>query len=372
MSTFASTVDDHRWMAHALVLARRGLGLTDPNPTVGCVIVRDGHSVGEGTTARAGGPHAEITALAAAGGDAAGATAYVSLEPCCHHGRTGPCTDALIEAGIGRVVAAMLDPDPRVGGNGMAALAAAGIEVAHGLLEDSARTVNPGYFSRMVRGRPWVRVKIAASLDGRTALANGSSQWITGEPARADVHRWRARSSAILTGIGTVLADDPALTARPAEDIAFMPPVKVVADSALRVPPAARLFASGDDVILFCTDSSARAARALERPNVRIEAMGGTGRVDPGRMLESLSGFEINTVWVEAGATLSGALLAAGLADELIVYMAPDLLGSSARGMAEFGPLATLSEKVSLEISDVRRLGRDLRIMARPSTLPDR
>ncbi len=358
-------------MARAIRLARRGIGLTDPNPSVGCVIVGNGRIVGEGTTARAGGPHAEISALAAAGPLATGATAYVTLEPCSHQGRTGPCTRALIDAGVARVVTAGRDPNPLVSGAGFAALEAAGVAVETGCLEAPAQAVNPGYWSRFGRGRPWVRLKLAASLDGRTALASGESQWITGPEARADVHRWRARSSAILTGIGTVLADDPALTARPENGLDFAPPARIVADSGLRTPPAARLFDAPGDVLLFASRDAAHSAE-FARAGVRLELTDGGPRVDLAAMLRRLGALEFNTVWTEAGAGLAGALLEAELVDELIIYVAPDLLGSEARGMASFGPLGSLADRIGFEFDDVRRIGRDLRITALPASVARR
>ncbi len=388
---------DLRFMARAVRLAERGVGLTDPNPSVGCVIVRDGAVVGEGRTARVGGPHAEINALAAAGDLARGATAYVTLEPCAHQGRTGPCTEALIAAGIARVVAAGVDPDSRMAGQGFAALSAAGIETGQGLLEASARAVNPGYFSRLERGRPWVRLKYGASLDGRTALANGRSQWITGPDARADVHRWRARAGAVLTGVGTVLADDPTLTARPDDGRDFAEPIRVIVDSALRTPATARLFEAAGDVLIFCAgDAQAPAdtmkgqvaalrdrgavvnfVAAVERKDPRAgptpeRVSAGRDRVDLGAVLTLLAQRGVNTVWVEAGATLGGALLAAGLVDELILYLAPDLLGADARGMADIGRLTDLDDRIALQWRDVRRVGRDLRIVATPVTVRSR
>jgi diaminohydroxyphosphoribosylaminopyrimidine deaminase/5-amino-6-(5-phosphoribosylamino)uracil reductase len=372
-SNFGSDVldssDDHRYMARALELARRGIALTDPNPSVGCVLVGGGKIIGEGTTARAGGPHAEIAALQQSGASAAGATAYVTLEPCAHHGRTGPCTDALIAAGVKRLVCAALDPNPLVNGRGVAQLEAAGIRVERGLLEKSAAAINPGYVSRMLRGRPWVRMKIASSLDGKTALANGKSQWITGEPARADVHLWRARSSAILTGIGTLLADDPSLTARPITGFDFAPPASVVIDASLRTPPHAKVLSSPGGVFIFHSGGAVDAERALVESGAHIEALPDGAKVDLEAALRRLAELEINTVWVESGPTLSGALVEAQLVDELIVYMAPDLLGGSARSMLNIAVLDDLRQKRSLVIGDVRRIGRDLRITAMPDAL---
>jgi diaminohydroxyphosphoribosylaminopyrimidine deaminase/5-amino-6-(5-phosphoribosylamino)uracil reductase len=369
--------DDRGWMARALELGARGAASTDPNPAVGCVIVRDGRVVGEGHTQPAGGNHAEIEALAAAGGAASGATVYVSLEPCSHTGRTAPCTRALIDARVGRVVYAIDDPNPLVAGKGARALREAGIVVESPLLAPEAEAQNRGFFSRMRRGRPWLRVKLAASLDGRTALANGSSRWLTGEAARSDVHAWRARSSAILTGIGTVLADDPELTARPGElGIRVLQPKRVVVDSQLRTPPAARLLAggagagasAGGDAIVFAGAEAAgrvERRRALERAGARIETVAASPRCDLVEVVARLGALEINSVWVEAGPTLSGALLAAGLVDELILYYAPCALGNSARGMFELPLLTSLDERYRLGVDDVLRIGDDFRVRAR-------
>lgn len=362
--------DDHAHMARALQLAARAQYNTDPNPAVGCVVVAAQGVVGEGWTAAAGGPHAERAALAAAGAAARGATAYVSLEPCCHVGRTGPCTRALIEAGVARVVYAIDDPNPRVGGRGAGELRAAGITVESGLLAGAAATVNRGFISRMTRGRPWVRTKIAASLDGRTALANGASQWITGAPARADVHRWRARSSVVLTGIGTVLADDPRLDAR-ASDIEWpvLQPVRVVVDSRGRMPAGAQVLRQAGGCGVFTCGAE---PPALASAHAWIEVVPATadGRCDLEAVMQRLAAREYNEVWVEAGSTLNGALLAAGLIDELIVYMAPSILGHAARSMFAIVQLERMSERIDLELHDVRRLGRDLRLMLRPATVP--
>jgi diaminohydroxyphosphoribosylaminopyrimidine deaminase/5-amino-6-(5-phosphoribosylamino)uracil reductase len=377
-----TAADDHAFMARALQLAALGIYSTDPNPSVGCVLVRDGQIVGEGFTAPAGGPHAEIVALRAAGAAAAGATAYVSLEPCSHQGRTGPCSGALIEAGVARVVCAVRDPNPLVDGGGMARLRQAGIAVESGLLEASAIEINRGYFARRQRQRPWLRLKIAASLDGRTALANGESQWITSAPARQDVHRWRARSSAVLTGSGTVLADDPALTARPEEPVGELrQPLRVIVDTKLVTPPGARTLTLPGEVVIFTADAGAAQAGALIAAGARLEQVSvaprrervdAEPRLDLAAVLARLAALEVNSVWVEAGPTLSGALLEAGLVDELIIYFAPQLLGDSARGMLTLTPLASLAERYELSVDDIRFVGRDLRLTARPSTVPDR
>jgi len=359
--------DDHAFMARALRLAERAVGTTAPNPSVGCVLARDGRVVGEGFTQPPGGPHAEIVALAAAGDAARGATAYVTLEPCNHTGRTGPCTEALIDAGIARVVCAALDPNPIAQG-GIDRLREAGIEVHVGVLEAQARAVNRGFFARLTRGRPFVTSKLAASLDGRTALANGESRWITGADARRDVHRFRARSAAILTGVGTVLADDPELTAR--LDAGTRTPLRVIVDSRLRTPPTARVLASPGDVVLFTTASES-AVRAFtpaqaEPGRIRIERVGGDERCDLVEVFRRLGALGVNDVWVEAGPELNGALLDRGLIDELVLYLAPQLLGDGARGLFAFGPLESLADRVELELDDVRRVGADLRIIARP------
>ena len=352
-------------MARAVRLARRGLYCTDPNPRVGCVLVKAGEIVGEGWTEPAGGPHAERMALDRAGGNAAGATAFVTLEPCNHTGRTGPCAQALTAARVARVVCAGSDPNPLVGGAGIRCLREAGVEVATGVLEASAAGLNPGYLARMTRGRPLVRSKLAASLDGRTALANGASQWITSAAARRDVHRWRARSSAILTGIGTVLADDPRLDARPPDtERAIVQPVRVVLDSRLRTPPQAKLLDSPGEVIVFASRGARRAARALRQSGARVESVPGDARCDLAGVMTRLGEMEFNEVWVEAGARLNGALLDAGLIDELVIYLAPAVLGADARGMFAMEPLASLERRVALKYEGIRRVGRDLRITA--------
>ncbi|MDX1432576.1 MAG: bifunctional diaminohydroxyphosphoribosylaminopyrimidine deaminase/5-amino-6-(5-phosphoribosylamino)uracil reductase RibD [Gammaproteobacteria bacterium] len=362
-----SLAEDNVWMGRALDLARRGLYTADPNPRVGCVIVKDGEMIGEGWHARAGEPHAEIHALAAAGTRARGATAYVSLEPCRHHGRTGPCTVALIEAGVQRVVAAMRDPNPRMAGRGLADLARAGVRVDDGVLAPEAEALNAGFVSRHRRGRPLVRVKIAASLDGRTAMASGESRWITGAAARRDVQRLRAASSAVLTGIGTVLADDPLLTVR---DERFGPsprqPLRVVLDSDLRTPPAARLLEAPGRTLVVAARASERAA-ALRAAGAEVLVLDdGAARVDAQALLAALAAREVNEILVEAGATLAGALLGQGLADELVVYLAPVLLGCRARGMVALPAIERLAEGIGLEVVETVAIGDDLRITALP------
>ena len=352
---------DSQWMARALQLGQRGLLTATPNPRVGCVLVKNGKNIGEGWHVRAGEAHAEVHALRAAGAAAQGATAYVTLEPCSHHGRTPPCAEALIEAGVARVVCAMQDPNPRVAGQGFAMLRAAGIAVECGLMEAAARDLNIGFVSRMTRGLPFVRSKIAASLDGRTALANGVSQWITGAAARVDVQHWRARSCALVTGIGTVLADDPQLNVRIATE---RQPLRVVLDSALRMPPTARMLQGGR--VLVCTASQDAGKRAaLERQGAEVLLLpDAAGQVDLPAVLRELARRGINEVLVEAGKTLNGALLRAGLLDELVLYLAPQLLGDAARGIADLGELLRLEQKVELAWRDVRRVGGDLRITA--------
>jgi diaminohydroxyphosphoribosylaminopyrimidine deaminase/5-amino-6-(5-phosphoribosylamino)uracil reductase len=361
---------DRAYMAEALELAANGLYDTKPNPAVGCVLVKDGRVIARGWTAPAGGLHAERVALAAAGPEARGATAYVTLEPCCHQGRTGPCTRALIEAGVVRVVYAGRDPNPRVNGAGARELEAAGVRVEGGLLESEAEPLNRGFFARMRRGRPWVRCKIAASLDGRTALGSGESQWITGTEARADVHRWRALSGAVVTGSGTVLRDDPSLDARRAEAgidtrLGIKQPLRVILDSRLRTPPTAKTLSLQGEVLIFTTLAGDEAQGVLERAGARVEHVAGGEHCDLGRVLARLAELEINDVWVEAGARLDGALLQARLVDELIVYVAPRLLGDGARGMFVGPALASLADAWRLRFDEIREIGGDVRIVAR-------
>jgi len=356
--------EDVRHMARALQLAKRGLYTTDPNPRVGCVIVRGGQVVGEGWHRRAGEPHAEVHALAAAGQQARGATAYVSLEPCCHHGRTPPCSEALVKAGVARVVAAMPDPNPRIASRGVAELERAGIRVDIGLLQAESERLNPGFISRMTRGRPYLRVKLAASLDGRTALANGESKWISGEDARADVQRLRARSSAILTGIGTVLTDDPSLTVRDL-DIGRQP-LRVVVDARLSMRPDAQMLSLSGKTLVATAASDAGQAAALFRAGAEVIVLrAGVDRVDLPGLMQNLAEREVNELLVEAGATLCGSLLQDGLVDELVVYLAPHLLGSTARGLFNIPGLETMQNRVALDIQDVRAVGHDWRITAR-------
>jgi diaminohydroxyphosphoribosylaminopyrimidine deaminase / 5-amino-6-(5-phosphoribosylamino)uracil reductase len=360
MTQDADLVGDEYWMARAIELALKGLNTSTPNPRVGCVLVNAaGELIGEGFHARAGEAHAEVNALKAAGGTAPGATAYVTLEPCNHQGRTGPCTEALLAAGIKAVVYAMQDPNPLVSGQGLARLAAAGVSVRGPVLEAQARQLNPGFIQRMTLGRPWVRCKMAMSLDGRTAMKSGESFWITGEPARADVQHWRARSCAIVTGIGTVLQDDPALNVRVPE-LGDNPrqPLRVVVDTRLRTPPEARLLRPPGRVAV--------ATCALNRPHLGADIWGFpslAGGVDLTALLQKLAQEGCNEVLLEAGATLAGRFVAAGLVDEWIIYMAPKLLGSTARPLFDL-PLEFINQAHPLDIQEIVPMGDDWRIRA--------
>lgn len=363
---------DYRYMARALRLARRGLYTTHPNPRVGCVLVKGGEVLGEGWHERAGEPHAEIHALGAAGSEAAGATAYITLEPCCHFARTPPCTDALIAAQVKRVVAGTLDPNPRVGGEGLKRLSEAGIAVESGVLDQQAETLNRGFFSRMRRGRPWVRLKSAISLDGRTAMASGESQWISGEAARRDVQFLRAQSSAIMSGSATVLADDPSLNVRlGCTELGITgevcQPMRVILDTGLRLRSSARLFAlPGESLVLTASADSSRAAE-LERAGARVvQVSAEAGGVDLNQVMEVLAREEINEVQVEAGPVLSGALLKRGLVDELVIYMAPHLMGDAGRGLVRLPAMTSMNERLGLQIQELRTVGHDLRIVAGP------
>ncbi|HEX5337233.1 MAG TPA: bifunctional diaminohydroxyphosphoribosylaminopyrimidine deaminase/5-amino-6-(5-phosphoribosylamino)uracil reductase RibD [Gallionella sp.] len=375
--------NDSLWMAQALKLAEQGLYTTSPNPRVGCVLTINNKLIGSGWHQRAGEPHAEVYALREAGNAARDATAYVTLEPCSHYGRTPPCADALIAAGVARVVVAMQDPNPLVAGQGIAKLRAAGINVECGLMEAAARELNIGFVSRMTRGTPWVRSKTGMSLDGRTALANGVSQWITGDAARRDVQHWRARSCAVLTGIGTVLADDPQLNVREsmptstAESLLSPPltrggreglrqPLRVVLDSRLRMPPDARMLQSDGKVLIYTAAQHAEKIAALEQAGATVCVLpDGSGQVALPAVLRDLAQRGCNEVLLEAGSTLNGAMLRAGLVDELLLYVAPQLLGDAARGIAALGELTSLEQRVNLEWQDVRQIGNDLRITAR-------
>jgi len=339
-------------MRRALALAERGLFTTTPNPRVGCVVARDGKIIGEGWHEKAGGPHAEVRALQ--GIDASGATVYVNLEPCNHHGRTPPCVDALLKAKVARVVSAMRDPSPDASGGGER-LAAAGIRFEHGLLEEEARELNIGFLSRVTRRRPWVRMKIAATLDGRTALQDGRSQWITGAEARRDGHRWRARACAILTGIGTVRADDPQLTVREVE--APRQPLRVVVDSRLEMSPSARVLPA----LVF-----AGKAGTLAKAEVVVLPNAG-GKVDLPRMLEALADRGVNELHVEAGFRLNGSLVREGCVDEFLLYLNPSFLGDAAQGMLDLPAPGSLDGRLRLKVVTLDRLGDDLRLLARPA-----
>jgi diaminohydroxyphosphoribosylaminopyrimidine deaminase / 5-amino-6-(5-phosphoribosylamino)uracil reductase len=361
---------DHAHMARALRLAERGLFSTRPNPMVGCVIARGETVLGEGWHQRAGGPHAEVFALREAGEDARGATAYVTLEPCAHHGRTPPCAEALVAAGVARVVAACRDPFPQVDGQGLERLREAGIAVESGLLENAARELNRGFFSRIERGRPWLRIKLGMSLDGRTALASGESKWITGAEARRDVQRWRARAGALLTGMGTVLADDPRLTLRAEEGAPpdALPLLRVVLDSRGRLAPDRRLASDGEAPTL-----------RLHREGLSVAALPGVEDVpgpasdeglDLAAVAAELGQRGLNEVQVEAGPSLCGALLRAGLVDELLLYQAPMLLGDRGRPLFAGLDLQRMEDRFALELLETRAVGRDLRLRLRPRTMP--
>lgn len=353
---------DRDMMRRALGLAEKGLYTTTPNPRVGCVIAQGERVVAEGWHERAGGPHAEAAALAHAGSAAKGATVYLTLEPCSHHGRTPPCADALVRAGVSRVVAAMRDPNPEAK-HGGEMLAAAGMRFETGLLEEEARELNIGFVSRVTRGRPWVRMKLAATLDGRTALANGKSQWITGPEARADGHRWRARACALLTGIGTVKADDPRLTVR--EVSTPRQPLRVIVDSRLETPAAARILEGGHVLVFAGVDDAAR-RKALEAKGAEVAVLpNAAGKVELPQMLEELARRGVNELHVEAGVKLNGSLVREGCVDELLVYLAPSLLGDAAQGMVALPEMASLEERVQLTLRAIERVGDDLRIIAR-------
>lgn len=356
-----------RMIERALHLARLALPDTPPNPAVGCVLVgTDGGVIGEGRTQAVGGPHAEIMALRdaqARGRSTVGATAYVTLEPCAHHGRTGPCCEALAAAGIARVVASLEDPNPQVAGQGFARLRAAGVEVAVGPGAAEAREITIGFLSRMARGLPWVRMKAAASLDGRTALPDGTSQWITGEAARADVQRWRARSGALLTGAGTVLADDPHLTVRLDDGSAFVPPLRVVLDAGLATLGRGRVREGGAPTLyLHAPDAKLPRGLAIEHAPAPVHG----ARFDLDAVLRLLAARGINEVQVEAGATLAGAFLAAGLVDELLLYIAPVLLGDAARPLFSGLSVEHMAQRFQLQSLDCVPLGSDLRVRLRP------
>jgi diaminohydroxyphosphoribosylaminopyrimidine deaminase/5-amino-6-(5-phosphoribosylamino)uracil reductase len=347
---------DHAMMRRALALAENGLFTTTPNPRVGCVITRDEQILSEGWHERAGAPHAEALALQKCP-EAGGATVYVNLEPCSHHGRTPPCSDALIRARVSRVVAAMRDPNAQAA-HGGEALAAAGIRFEHGLMEDEARELNIGFVSRVTRGRPWVRLKIAATLDGRTALQDGRSKWITGAEARRDGHRWRARACAVLTGIGTVKADDPQLTVREVDTP--RQPLRVVVDSRLETPPGARIL-RGDPVLIF-------SGKAGSLGNAEVAALpNAANKVELPAMLAELGRRGINELHVEAGFRLNGSLVREGCVDEFLLYLNPSFLGDGAQGMLDLPALGALDARPKLRLMSLERLGSDLRLLARPA-----
>ena len=354
---------DHLMMSRALRLAALGAYTTRPNPMVGCVLAQGDEVVGEGWHRRAGEPHAEVHALDAAGERAKGATAYVTLEPCAHTGRTGPCADALLAAGVARVVSAMQDPFPQVDGSGLERLRAAGVVVETGLLEAEARDLNRGFISRVVRGRPWLRVKLATSLDGRSALASGDSKWISSQASRDDVQRWRARAGALLTGAGTVLADDPSLTVRLPESVAVSPPLRVVLDPGLATTGRGKV-REGDAPTLYLHAPDVKLPRNLDADHAHVPVE--RGLFDLRAVLQLLAARGINEVQVEAGATLAGAFLDAGLVDELLLYVAPVILGNHARPMFGGVDVGTMAERVELEVVDTRRLGPDVRVLLRP------
>lgn len=362
-------------MALALQWAERGRYTTTPNPRVGCVLVREGQQVGAGTHRRAGGPHAEVHALLEAGALAQGATAYVTLEPCSHFGRTPPCADALIQAGVRRVVVAMQDPNPLVAGRGLARLRAAGIQVDVGVLEKQAQALNPGFCRRMAGGRPWVRLKVAMSLDGKVALENGVSQWITGPAARADVQSWRARSCAIVTGVGTLLADDPLLTVRD-HDIGRQP-LRVILDGHFKSPPQSRIFQTGPVVVVGAGSHPGREAalRAVgaeiwhcPEPGAESKAQG-SGRVDLPALLDRMAQAQLNEIWIEAGGRLNASFLASGLVDEYLIYLAPHILGGAARSAFHEHSIVHMSERTACQLQDQRLIGHDLRLIYVPSSV---
>ncbi len=358
------TAVQRQFMARALELAMRGLYTTTPNPRVGCVLVQGGQIVGEGWHEHAGEPHAEVLALRVAGGRARGSTAFVTLEPCAHHGRTPPCTQALVAAGVSAVVAAVSDPDPRVAGAGLSALAGAGLAVRCGLLDQEARELNLGFFSRLERGRPWLRMKVAASLDGRTALESGESRWITGPEARRDGHHFRARSCAVLIGIGTLLKDDPRLTVR---DVPTpRQPLRVVVDRHLQIPLEAQILAGGNVLVVTALGQPDREAQLRARGAEILHLPDGKRRVDLGALMEELGRRGVNEVLAESGNRLNGALMDAGVVDELLVYLAPHLLGDTARGMFGLQPLQHLAQRPEFVFTEITRVGDDLRILARP------
>jgi len=356
-------MNDVAYMARAIRLAQAGLFTAHPNPRVGCVIVVDGEIVGEGWHEKTGGPHAEVVALAAAGDLSAGATAYITLEPCSHTGRTPPCTEALIAAGIGRVVIGMKDPNPKVAGSGIEKLEQAGISVEVGVLEGEARKLNPGFIRRMEQGLPYVRAKLAASLDGRTAMASGESKWITGESGRADVQRLRARSSAIVTGAGTVLSDDPSLTVR--METVSQQPLRVIVDSHLSTPASSKIFRQEGSTLVVTASEDGEATEELVNAGAEVIQLSSAGQgVNLQELMKYLAERECNEVMIEAGATLTGSAIACGIVDELVIYMAPHIMGADAKGMFRIPGLEAMENRIGLHIIDVRSVGDDIRITA--------
>ncbi|HAF00900.1 MAG TPA: bifunctional diaminohydroxyphosphoribosylaminopyrimidine deaminase/5-amino-6-(5-phosphoribosylamino)uracil reductase RibD [Methylophilaceae bacterium] len=357
------TASDYVYMSRALQLAERGMYTTSPNPRVGCVIVNNGAIVGEGAHLKAGEPHAEVFALQQAAHLAHGATAYVTLEPCSHHGRTPPCATALAKAGISKVIAAMVDPNPLVAGQGLAYLQSLGIVTQSGLMQVEAQALNLGFISRMEKQKPYVRSKIAASLDGRTALDNGQSQWITSPASRLDVQRWRARSCAIMTGIGTVLADNPNLTVR--EIDTTRQPLRVVVDSQLQMPLDANVLEGGNTVIAYAHDQHCQLARLQDMGILLLHLPNDQGKVCLKSLLSHLASMQVNELMVEAGQGLNGALAAENLVDELVIYYAPKIMGSAAKGMFAIPSLTKMGQVLALDIVDIRQFGQDIRLMAK-------
>jgi diaminohydroxyphosphoribosylaminopyrimidine deaminase / 5-amino-6-(5-phosphoribosylamino)uracil reductase len=358
------TASDHLYMTRALQIAERGLYSTSPNPRVGCVIVNNGVIVGEGAHLRAGEPHAEVYAIKQAGAKAKDATAYVTLEPCSHYGRTPPCAEALVQAGVAKVIVAMQDPNPLVAGQGLAYLQLHGIETLAGLMEAQAYSLNAGFISRMLSQRPFVRSKIAASLDGKTALANGQSQWITSESSRKDVQHWRARSCAIMTGVGTVLNDNPRLNVRDIDTT--RQPLRVVVDSNLKTPLAANIIQGGDTLIAYANDENNQSSKLLSVGVSLLHAPAIDGKVCLITLLSHLSSMQVNELMVEAGQGLNGSLMALGLVDELLLYYAPKLMGGDSQNMFALPNFTHMSQAIMLDVLDVRQFGNDIRLRAKP------
>jgi len=357
-------MNDFLHMARAVQLAKRGMYTAHPNPRVGCVIVKDDQLISEGWHRKTGEPHAEAIALSSAGAHAAGATAYVTLEPCSHTGRTPPCADALIDAGVKRVVVGMQDPNPEVAGTGIDRLRKAGIEVVVGILETEVRKLNPGFIKRMELGLPYVRVKLASSVDGRTAMASGESKWITGEAARADVQKLRARSSAIVTGAGTILADDPSLTVR--TETVTRQPLRVIVDQHLSTPPDSKIFSQTGEVMIVTQSENAEASRVLAEAGAEIIQLSvASSGMDFVQLMQLLAERDCNEVLIEAGATLAGGIMESGMVDELVQYIAPQIMGANARGMFVLPSIQSMDDRIELSFEDVRKIGDDLRVTAK-------